>query len=33
MSKLTKDFWESVQKSWCNEGKGAVAETGNWVLV
>jgi len=26
MSKLTEVFWESVPKSWCRVGKGAVAE-------
>ena len=26
MCKLTEVFWESVPKSWCSVGKGAVAE-------
>jgi len=25
MCKLTEVFWESVPKSWCSVGKGAVA--------
>jgi len=26
MCKLMKVFWESVPKSWCSVGKGAIAE-------
>ena len=26
MCKLTEVFWESVPKSWCSVGKGAVAQ-------